>query len=401
MSEARGFVDADPSTIYLDGNSLGRLPQATLSALERTVCEEWGTELIDAWEHWVGLPQRIGDLLARTVLGAAEGSVIVSDSTTVNFYKLACAALDARPGRHTIVTDRQNFPTDRYVLEGIAAARGADIRWIDSDPVYGPSVDDVREVIDERTALVTFSHVAYRSAALADMEAINGCVREAGALNLWDLSHSVGAVPIALSAWGCDLAVGCTYKYLNGGPGSPAFLFVAPALQSEIRQPIWGWFGQRNQFAMGQGYDPVAGIERFLAGTPPVLALAATQVGIQLIAETGIEVLRSRSLALCEHLIALFDERLTPLGFSLGSPREAECRGGHVLLCHPDGLRISIALREREKVIGDFRPPDGLRLAPVAAYNTPEQIDEAVRRLEVLIASGAYLEIDPASRRVT
>ncbi len=401
MSGSARFVDNDPETIYLDGNSLGRLPGTASSALEHAVSVEWGTELIDAWEHWITLPHRIGDLLARSLLGAPQGSVVVSDSTTVNFYKLACAALDARPDRRVIVTDRQNFPTDRYVLEGIAEARGAEILWLDSDPIYGPTAEDVERIVDNRTALVTFSHVAYRSAALADMKAINAVAREAGALNLWDLSHSVGAVPVALAQWHCDLAVGCTYKYLNGGPGSPAFLYVDPALHAELRQPIWGWFGQTNQFAMGEGYEPVPDISRFLVGTPPVLSLAATLAGVQSIVDIGIESLRAQSITLCEHLIALADEHLEPLGFTVGSPRAAAERGGHVLLGHRDGLRISIALREVKKVIGDFRPPDGLRLAPVAAYISPDNVTEAIDRLASLVASGRHQRVDPQSRRVT
>ena len=394
------FVHADPEMIYLDGNSLGRLPVQTIAAMQDAIENQWGGELIEAWDHWIDLPTQLGDTLARQLLGAAPGSVVVSDSTTVNFYKLAVAALDARPDRTEIVTDRGNFPTDRYVVEGLAQARGATVRWVDADPIEGPSVADVEAVVGEQTALVTFSHADYRSAALADMAKINEVAHAAGALTLWDLSHSAGAVPIELAADDCDLAVGCTYKYLNGGPGSPAFLYVRPDLHAQLRQPIWGWFGQQDQFAMGKTYRPVESIARFTAGTPPILALAAAKAGIESITTLGIARLREQSVALTEQLIAETDEHLAPLGFTVASPRDSARRGGHVLLSHDEAKRISKALRVVANVVGDFRQPNGLRLAPVPAYIDAAQVSEAVRRIASVVRDKRYEDVD-ANDRVT
>lgn len=399
MSDA--FFDTAPSMIYLDGNSLGRMPAATAAAVGQVIAREWGGELIEGWEHWIGLPARLGDTLASELLGAPPGSVVVSDSTTVNLYKLAVAALDARPARSVIVTDRGNFPTDCYVVQGLAQARGLRVRWLECDAIEGPSVDDVAASLDERTALLTLSQVAYQSAAIADMAAINQLAHEAGALTLWDLSHSVGAIPIELADSGCDLAVGCTYKYLNGGPGSPAFLFVRPELQAQLRQPIWGWFGQREQFAMGPEYDPVNGIARFTVGTPSIVALAATAAGVASIVDIGIETLHARSIELSELLIKEADEHLAPHGFELGSPRDSGRRGGHVLLRHPQAEQISLAIRRRAQVVGDFRRPDGLRLAPAPAYITADQVIEAVRRIAEVVGSGQHLEVNPHAVQVT
>lgn len=395
------FVDDDESVIYLDGNSLGRLPAATLGVLHDVVSEQWGGRLIEGWDEWINWPRKIGDLLAAELLGAPQGSVVVSDSTTVNLYKLAAGALGARGGRRTIVTDTTNFPTNRYVMEGLCETYDARIEWLAVDPVFGPRPADVARVVDQDTALVSLSHVAYQSAALADMTAINALAHEAGALTLWDLSHSVGVVPITLENSDCDLAVGCTYKYLNGGPGSPAFLFVRPALQDTLRQPIWGWFGQRNQFDMGPSYDPVDDITRFTVGTPPVIALAATLAGIRSITDIGIETLRGVSIELTECLIEEAQRLLSPLGFQVGSPRNANERGGHVLLRHQRAREISVAMRTEAKVFGDFRQPDGLRLAPAPAYISREQVLEAIRRIAEMVEAGGHEPVDLSRRRVT
>ena len=395
------FVDDDESVIYLDGNSLGRLPAATLGVLHDVVSEQWGGRLIEGWDEWINWPRKIGDLLAAALLGAPQGSVVVSDSTTVNLYKLAAGALGARGGRRTIVTDTTNFPTNRYVMEGLCETYDARIEWLAVDPVFGPRPADVARVVDQDTALVSLSHVAYQSAALADMTAINALAHEAGALTLWDLSHSVGVVPITLENSDCDLAVGCTYKYLNGGPGSPAFLFVRPALQDTLRQPIWGWFGQRNQFDMGPSYDPVDDITRFTVGTPPVIALAATLAGIRSITDIGIETLRGVSIELTECLIEEAQRLLSPLGFQVGSPRNANERGGHVLLRHQRAREISVAMRTEAKVFGDFRQPDGLRLAPAPAYISREQVLEAIRRIAEMVEAGGHEPVDLSRRRVT
>jgi kynureninase len=358
------FVFADPGLVYLDGNSLGRLPRATTERLARVVDEEWGRELIRGWDHWLTEPERVGDRLAAAALGAGPGEVIVSDSTTVNFYKLAVAALDARPGRRVIVTDRANFPTDRYVLEGLAGRRGLEIAWLDPDPVEGPLAADVEAALTAHAgnvALVTLSHVNYRSAAIADMASITSLAHGAGALALWDLSHSAGSIEVELEASGADLAVGCTYKFLNGGPGAPAWLYVRRALQGALRNPIQGWFGQRDQFAMGQGYDPEPGIRRWLTGTPGILAIAAADEGVALVEEAGIDRIRAKGVALTEYAIALFDAWLAPIGFGLGSPRDPARRGAHVAVRHPDARRLTEGLIAAG-VVPDFREPDSIRL---------------------------------------
>ena len=276
------FAWPDERLIYLDGNSLGPLPLATRARIAEVVAQEWGAGLVRSWDRWIDLPRVAGEAIGQ-LIGAAPGQVIVCDSTTINLYKLVCAALDARPGRTVIVTDDDNFPTDRYVLEGIAAQRGCELRLIRTDIDQGISASAVRSAVDERTALVSLSHVAYRSGALADMAAITEVVHEAGALALWDLCHSVGAVPAELDACGADLAVGCTYKYVNAGPGAPAFLYVRADLQERLRQPIWGWFGQRDQFAMGPQYQPAAGIDAFLTGTPQIIGTVAVEESARLL----------------------------------------------------------------------------------------------------------------------
>jgi kynureninase len=374
--------------IYLDGNSLGRLPQATATRIAALV-EEWGERLVGAWPDWIELPVRVGDQLAQGVLGARPGEVLVCDSTTVNLYKLAHAALTARPQRRAIVADPDDFPTDRYVLEGVAASRGLELRWL-SEPE-----------LEDDVALVVLSHVSYRSGALADVAAITAAAHEAGALVLWDLSHSAGAVPIELDAWDVDLAVGCTYKYLNAGPGSPAFLYVRSTLQPELRSPIQGWFGQRDQFRMGPRYEPAEGIERFHAGTPPVLGLAAVEVGTSLVAEAGPRRLREKSIALTGLLIELHDARLAPLGFDLGTPRDPERRGSHVSLRHPDAWRITRALIERAHVVPDFRGPDSVRLGVPPLYTRFVDVWDAVERLVRLVEAGGHEEYGEELTRIT
>jgi kynureninase len=388
------FIVEDPGRIYADGNSLGRLPVETIERLARRV-DEWGSRLVTAWPDWIDLPLRVGDLLAHSVVGAGAGEVVVSDSTTVNLYKLAAAALDRKPG--TLVTDAANFPTDRYVLEGLG-----ELVLFESDAIDGPSPDDVaRACAGHEVSLVCLSQVAYRSGALTDVEAITEVVHDAGGLVLWDLSHSAGVVPVELEAVGADLAVGCTYKYLNAGPGAPAFLYVRESLQPDLRSPIWGWFGQRDQFEMGPAYDPVPGIARFLAGTPPILDLAAVEVGAELVAEAGVEDLRAKSVALTELVVRLYDERLAPLGFELGTPRDPDGRGGHVSVRHEDAWQICRALIERADVVPDFRRPDSIRFGLPPLYTRFVDAWELVDRLVRLVESGEYREVEAGTTRVT
>ncbi|MGW8483181.1 kynureninase [Microbacterium sp. NPDC055903] len=356
------FVDAPGVTAYLDGNSLGRPLKDLADRVAGFIGHDWGTRLIRSWdEQWMELPLELGDRIGDVCLGAAAGQTVVADSTTVLLYKLMRAAVEARPSREEILIEEGNFPTDRFIAEGVAAERGLTIRWLSPDPVLGVQPDDVAAAVSGRTALVVLSHVDYRSGALADMAAITEIAHDAGALVLWDLCHSAGVVPMQLDAWGVDLAVGCTYKYLGGGPGSPAFAYVRADHQGVLHQPIQGWMGAADVFAMGAGYVPDAGIRQFISGTPPVLGMLAMQGMVELIAEASIEAVRAKSASLTGFAVQAFDELLAPLGARLLSPREAAARGGHVTIGHPDARRATETLWAGG-VIPDFRFPDGIRL---------------------------------------
>jgi len=360
---ARFVAADDPSVVaYLDGNSLGRPLAVTGQRLAGFVAGEWGRRLIRGWdEAWLAEPVTVGDRLAEVALGAAAGQVIVADSTTVLLYKLIRAGVGARPGRDEVLIDRGNFPTDRFVVDGVAAECGLSVRYLSAPHAAGVRPADVAAALSERTALVVLSHVAYRSAFIADMAAITRAAHSAGALILWDLCHSAGVLPVELDAADVDLAAGCTYKYLNGGPGSPAFGYVATRLQEELRQPVWGWMGASDPFAMAAEYHPAKGIRKFISGTPPVLAMQPLKDMLELIAEAGLGDVRRKSVTLTEHAIALADELLVPLGAVLASPRAAADRGSHVTVDHPRFAEVMAALWERG-VIPDFRPPDGIRI---------------------------------------
>lgn len=377
------FVQSDDVVAYLDGNSLGRPTRASAQRLGSFVTEQWASRLIRGWdESWYELPLTIGDRLASTVLGAAPGQTFIGDSTTVILYKLIRAGLDARPDRHEIVVDRGNFPTDRFVLEGIAAECGKTLRWIDTDPNGGVTPEQVLAVVGDNTALVVLSHVAYRSGYLSDAEAITRITHDAGALVLWDLCHSVGSVPLQLDAWGVDLAAGCTYKYLNGGPGSPAFGYVRAEHQQSMAQPIQGWMGSAEPFEMGPQYEPHPGIRRFISGTPAIVGMLAMQDMLDLIAETGMEQLRSKSVRLTEYTIELVDALLVPHGVELASPRDSEQRGSHVTIDHDRFQQVNAQLWQ-QGIIPDFRRPNGLRLglSPLTTSFAEVQLGvEAIRR---------------------
>ena len=355
------FVPTEPGAIYLDGNSLGRPPKATLERIA-AIGDTWATRMIRGWEDgWLELPLVVGDQLAASVLGATPGTVAVADSTTVNLYRVASAALDARPGRRTVVVERSEFPTDRYIVEGLARERDLEIRWLDGDPVEGLATDEIVATLGGDTALLILSAVNYRSAAIVETRAVTDAARAAGALVLWDMSHAGGSIPVNLTGNGIDLAVGCTYKYLNGGPGAPAYLYVRRELQDELRPPIQGWFAQANQFEMGPAFERRSGIGGWLVGTPGIIALMAVQAGVELVAEAGIEAIRAKGIALTEYAIALTDELLAPLGCAVGSPRDAARRGAHVSIRHPDARRLTREMIDRG-VIPDFRAPDSVRI---------------------------------------
>ena len=386
------FVHDDPALLYLDGNSLGPLPVRTQARIAEVIDQEWGVGKVRSWANWITMPRQAGDMVAEHLLGAAPGQILVCDNTTVNLYKLISAALDAQPGRDVIITDDDNFPTDRYVVAGIAAQRGCELRVIHTDMDEGIDAATLAAALDDRVAIVSLSHVAYRSGALADMAGLTALIHQAGALVLWDLCHAVGSVPVRLDETGADLAVGCTYKYLNAGPGAPALLYVRADLQDRLRQPIWGWMGQRDQFAMGPSYDPAPGIDAFATGTPQIVGTVAVEEGARLLGEAGIDRLRAKSTALTSYLIGLADEWLIPHGFALASPREDGHRGGHVTLRHPEAYRISQALI-REKVVGDYRTPDRLRLAPVAITTRFTDVWDALDRLRRIAADKSYADL--------
>jgi len=354
------FIGSPGLVAYLDGNSLGRPLAASADRVDRFVREEWAGRLIRGWdESWMAQPFDIGDALGEHVLGAAPGQVVIGDSTSVLIYKLVRAGLAARPGRDEILVDRGNFPSDRYLVEGIAADRGLTIRWIEPPHDAGVTPELVAAVAGERTALGLFSSVAYRSGHLADVGAITAVLHDAGALAIWDLCHSAGVVPTPLDELGVDLAVGCGYKYLNGGPGAPAFAYVRRALQAGLRQPIQGWFGSRAPFEMGQGFEPAEGVRALLSGTPSMLAMQPIRDMVELIAEVGLPAIRAKSIALTEYAIALVDEHLPAA--VLASPRDARRRGGHVTVDHPAFVGLVPGLWEAG-ILPDFRTPDGIRI---------------------------------------
>lgn len=387
------FVFPDPNLIYMDGNSLGRLPRRVVDRVREVVEAEWGEDLIRAWNKgWYEAPARVGEKIARLV-GAGPGQVRVSDSTSVNLFKLVMAALDLRPGRDRVVSDVLNFPSDLYVLQGCLRLRGHshELHLVPSAEGIAVDRDALFEVIDERTALVTLSHVTFKSGFLHDAAAVTRRAHEVGALVLWDLSHSVGAVPIELDRWGVDMAVGCTYKYLNGGPGSPAFLYVRQDLQDEALSPIWGWFGQRAPFDFELGYEPVEDVGRFLIGTPPIVSLLAMESAVELVLEAGIESIRRKSVQLTSYAVHLVDEVLAPLGFALGSPRDPARRGSHVSVRHPEGYRINRALIEEMDVLPDFREPDNIRLGLSPLYTSFVEVWAAVDRLRRVVEEERHL----------
>jgi len=397
------FFNAEPGLVYMDGNSLGKLPLPTIDRLEEVLRQEWGTRLIRSWgERWFDAPIRLGEKIAG-LLSAAPGQVAIGDSTSVNLYKLVLSALTLRPERSKIVTDVLNFPSDLYILQGCTRLLGGrhTLQMIPSADGIQVDIPALLDAIDENTALVTLSHVVFKSGYMYDAQMISEHAHCMGALVLWDLSHSVGSVLVELDRWNADFAVGCTYKYLNGGPGAPAFLYVRRDLQEKALSPLWGWFGDNTPFAFDLDYVPAPGIHRFLCGTPSILSIEAMEPGLDLLLEAGVERLRAKSVALTSYLLDLYDALLAPLGFELGSPRDPLRRGSHISLRHPQGYRINRALIEELKVIPDFREPDNIRLGLAPIYTSFEDVWEAVDRLRRVIVEGRHLHYPAARLAVT
>ena len=406
------FIIKDPEVCYLDGNSLGRLPKATKDAINDFL-DEWGAELVDGWSHWIDEAQPTGDLLGRAALGAAPGQVLAIDTTSVNFFQLCSAAIMSRPNRKKIIIDSSNFPTDRYILEGIARDRNLELITLDNDGAGGPGaqvIHNKKELItaealepflSEDVALVTLQAIHYRSGSRPNIKAITDLCRKYGILVVWDCSHAVGAIELDLDAQGVDLAVGCTYKYGNAGPGGTAWLYVNKSIQNELRLPIQGWFSQKDQFAMGPFFEPAYGIRRFQIASPSIMGLRAVQASFKMIEEATIQEIEKKANIGTEMMVALFDAWLKPLGFELLTPRDPKQRGGHITIGHPDAKKIASAMRTEIKVVPDYRTPDSIRLAIAPLPTSYTEVWDGFARLKDLVESKKYLEIEDNGSRVT
>jgi kynureninase len=400
------FVVTDPEMCYLDGNSLGRLPKATIAAVNDFMTKEWGPEVVTGWGHWVDEAQPTGDLLGAAALGASSGQVLVCDTTSVNFYQLCLAAILARPGRKTIITDAANFPTDRYILDGIAKQFGLNLVVIDNeDPAIATHERITTEILapylNDDVALVTLEVIQYRSGARTDIKSITEQVRAIGGLVVWDASHAVGAIELNLDENGVDLCVGCTYKYGNSGPGSPAWFYVSKRIQSELQVPIQGWFAQGAQFEMGPVFEKAEGIRGFQIASPSLIGIRCVKTAFAMIQEAGIKEIAEKAAAGTQMMIELFDAWLEPLGLELNTSRIASERGGHISLVHPDAAQICVALRQISNVIPDYRTPNSIRLAISPLTTSFTEVWDGFERMRDLVASGRYKEVQESGSRVT
>ena len=400
------FVVTDPEMCYLDGNSLGRLPKATITAINDFMVKEWGPEVVTGWGHWVDEAQPTGDLLGAAALGAAAGQVLVCDTTSVNFYQLCLAAIHARPGRKTIITDAANFPTDRYILDGIAKQFGLKLVIINNeDPATAKHERVTTEILapylNDDVALVTLEVIQYRSGARTDLKSITDQVRAIGGLVVWDASHAVGAIELNLDANGVDLCVGCTYKYGNSGPGSPAWLYVNKRVQSELQVPIQGWFAQDAQFEMGPVFERAQNIRGFQIASPSLMGIRSVEVAFSMIKEAGIDAIAHKAAVGTQMMIELYDAWLAPLGMELNTSRDPKERGGHISLVHPDAAQICIALRQISNIIPDYRTPNSIRLAISPLPTSYVEVWDGFNRMRDLVASGQYKTIKEGGSRVT
>ena len=396
------FMIVDPSLCYLDGNSLGRMPSKTVGVVENYLRNEWATNLVSGWSEWIDEAQSVGDLVGRASLGAATGQTLCVDTTSVNFYQLCSAAVDARPDRKTVVTDTANFPTDRYILEGICRQRDLKLVIIDDDDgeeFISPEM--LASVLSDDVALVSLSVIQYRSGVLHDVAKLTQMARDAGALFVWDASHAVGVVPMQYDRDRVDLAVGCTYKYGNSGPGSPAWLYVSHRIQNELQVPIQGWFAQDDQFAMGQGFDRTSGMRGFQIASPSIIGMRCVTTAFEMIERAGLSAIAQKAAQGTDLMLALHDVWLAPLGFSVVTPRDPKRRGGHISVRHPDARKISEAMRIFGNVIGDFRQPDCIRLAMSPLSTSYVEVFDGFERIRDVVATKKYLEVGEATSRVT
>jgi kynureninase len=399
------FVVTDPEMCYLDGNSLGRLPKETISAVNNLMTE-WGAEVVTGWGHWVDEAQPTGDLLGQAALGAGPGQILVCDTTSVNFYQLCLAAVHARSGRKTIITDAANFPTDRYILDGIAKQFGLKLVLIENeDPAIATHERITTHVLapylNDDVALVTLQVIQYRSGARTDIKSITDQVRAVGGLVVWDASHAVGAIELDLDANGVDLCVGCTYKYGNSGPGSPAWLYVSKKIQKELQVPIQGWFAQDAQFEMGPVFERAQNIRGFQIASPSLMGIRCVQTAFSMIKEAGIDAIAHKAAVGTQMMIDLYDAWLAPLGIELNTSRNPKERGGHISLVHPDAAQICVALRQISNVIPDYRTPNSIRLAISPLPTSYVEVWDGFARMRDLVASGQYKTIKEGGSRVT
>ena len=399
------FVVTDPEMCYLDGNSLGRLPKETISAVNNLM-SEWGSEVVTGWGHWVDEAQPTGDLLGQAALGAGPGQILVCDTTSVNFYQLCLAAVHARPGRKTIITDAANFPTDRYILDGIAKQFGLKLVLIQNEDSAVATHERITTQVlapylNDDVALVTLQVIQYRSGARTDIKSITDQVRAIGALVVWDASHAVGAIELNLDANGVDLCVGCTYKYGNSGPGSPAWLYVSKKIQKELQVPIQGWFAQDAQFEMGPVFERAQNIRGFQIASPSLIGIRCVQTAFSMINEAGIDAIAQKAAVGTQMMIDLYDAWLAPLGFVLNTSRDPKERGGHISLVHPDAAQICVAMREISNVIPDYRTPNSIRLAISPLPTSFVEVWDGFARTRDLVASGQYKTSKEGGSRVT
>jgi len=405
------FVFTDPDVCYLDGNSLGRLPKATVETINKFLIEGWGTKIVDGWGEWIDKAETTGDLIGRAALGAAAGQTLAMDTTSVNFYRLVRAAISARPGRKTIITDEANFPTDRYIMQGIAEELDLNLVVIPndlkehstgetfSDELVTPEI--LNPYLNDDVALVTLSVVAYRSGALHNIKELTDLVRTSGALMVWDASHAVGAVDMQFDRDGVDLAVGCTYKYGNSGPGSPAWLYVSKRIQSELQMPIQGWFAQRNQFLMGSKFDQIEGMRGFQIASPSIIGLLCIDEGFGMIEDATIAQINAKASKGTDMMIELFDQWLVPLGYELVTPRDSKLRGGHISIYHPEAAQIARGLRDDMKVIPDYRAPNSIRLAISPLPTSYVEVFDGFERIRNYTKSGKYQGLDLRNVKVS
>ncbi len=400
------FVITDPAMCYLDGNSLGRLPHATVVAVNDFLTKEWGPEVVTGWSHWVDEAQPVGDLIGEAALGAAKGQVLACDTTSVNFYQLCLAAIKARPGRKTIITDTANFPTDRYILDGIAKEFGLNLVLIDNETA-GPikheriTAEILAPYLNDDVALVTLEVIQYRSGARTDIKSITDLVRTHGGLVVWDASHAVGAIEMNFDANGVDLAVGCTYKYGNSGPGAPAWLYVSHRIQKELQVPIQGWFSQADQFGMGPVFEKADGIRGFQIASPSLIGLRCIKTSFEIIKEAGIDAIAHKAAVGTQMMIDLYDAWLAPLGMELNTSRDPKERGGHISLVHSDAARICVALREFANVIPDYRTPNSIRLAISPLPTSYVEVWDGFERIRDLVSTRQYEKVKEGGSRVT